>query len=59
MVENDPLELPPLQRAARFRKYADEMISRASEAASEEQKVAYLKLAAEWLKLAEGLLRQT
>ena len=47
------IELPPAQRAVQYREQAEEMRSRAAGAASEEMRRAYLKMAVEWLDMAD------
>ena len=47
--------LSPADRAAHYRQLADNMRSRSTSVASEEVRLGYLDMAAEWLNLAEKL----
>jgi hypothetical protein len=51
----DWIELPPSERAERYREMVQEMRSSAATATSEETRRAYLKMAVEWLDMAESL----
>ena len=48
-------ELPPVERAGRYRRFAEEMRSRADSAATEETRLGYLNMAVEWLEMADRL----
>ena len=48
-------DLSPNERAAHYRELSDEMQSRASSAISEETRLGYLDMAAQWLEMAEKL----
>ena len=51
----DRTELPPPDRAAQYRELAQEMHSRAVAAVSEQTRREYLRIASEWLDMAEQL----
>lgn len=55
MSNTDWIELPPPERTARYRELAKEMRSCAARAASEEARTEYLKIAVEWLDMADGI----
>jgi hypothetical protein len=48
-------DLPPIERAARYREYAELMVYRAERAITQELKAAYLCVAEDWLKMAAKL----
>jgi len=48
-------ELAPAERVACYRAYADQAIASAKGALTEEIKLGYLKMAEDWLKLADDL----
>ena len=48
-------ELPPVERAERYRQLAEEMRFRAGAAGTEETRIGYLDMAIEWLAMAEKL----
>lgn len=52
MDSQDLFQLPPAERAARYRELAGEMRCRADNAASDEFRDAYLSIAEEWLGMA-------
>ena len=49
------VKLPPSDRATRYRELAEEMRSSAARAATAETYQAYLRMAVEWLDMAERL----
>jgi hypothetical protein len=51
-------DLPPAERAARYRTYAEQMQYRAERALTQELKAAYLRVADDWLKMAASLEAQ-
>ena len=48
-------ELTPAQRAELYRRHADEAISCAQRAATEEIRMGYLKIAEDWISLADSI----
>jgi hypothetical protein len=55
MNSHDAAELPPAERAAHYRELAQDMQSRAVNAINEDIRSAYLKIAVEWLDMADRL----
>jgi hypothetical protein len=55
MHETSLFQLPPVERAGRYRQLADEMRSSAGSAATEESRIGYLNMAVEWLEMADKL----
>jgi hypothetical protein len=48
-------KLQPIDRASRYREYAEEMFCRSCYAACDETRLGYLKMSAEWLRMADKL----
>ena len=46
---------PPVERAARYREFAQEMRSRAAAAVTKETRLGYLNMAVDWLDMADKL----
>lgn len=55
MSRPDLFDLPPVQRAAYYRDLAQQLRSRAAHAITRDLRDAYLKIAVEWLDMADGL----
>jgi len=55
MDETALFELPPVERAERYRQLGEEMRCRADSAGTEETRIGYLDMAVEWLVMAEKL----
>jgi hypothetical protein len=53
MTESELFQLPPMHRAQRYRELAEEMQSRAANALSEETRAGYLRMAVQWLDMAD------
>jgi hypothetical protein len=51
-------DLPPIERAACYREYAEQMLHRSERAITQEIKTAYLRVAEDWLKMAANLEAQ-
>jgi hypothetical protein len=51
--EIDLSQLPPLERAERYRALAEEMRSRAVNSLSHDTRTAYLRMAVQWLDMAD------
>jgi len=58
MDETPLFQLPPVERAGRYRQLAEEMRVRAAAAATEESRIGYLNMAVEWLDMADKLEAQ-
>jgi putative NADH-flavin reductase len=58
MDETPLFQLPPVERAGRYRQLAEEMRDRATSAATEESRIGYLNMAVEWLDMADRLEAQ-
>lgn len=48
-------QLPPVERAARYRQFAAVMRSRAASALTRETRLGFLRMALQWLEMAEKL----
>ena len=55
MTTPDLFQMPPAERAAYYRELAQQLRSRAVHAATQEIRDAYLKIAVEWLDMADRL----
>ena len=55
MNEIELSQLPPVERAERYRQFAEEMRCRAASAATEETRLGYLNMAVDWLDMADKL----
>jgi hypothetical protein len=51
----DCLDKPPAERAACYRAYAEQMQARAATALTEETRAGYLRMAQDWLALADDV----
>jgi hypothetical protein len=55
MDETALLQLPPIERAERYRQYAEAMRSRAASAVTRETRMGFLRMAVGWLDMADKL----
>ena len=55
MGEKGSLDLSPAERAAEYRALAEDMRSRAAVAVNKEIRLSYLKMAVDWLDMADRL----
>jgi hypothetical protein len=54
-ISPDCFDLPPRERAVRYRAYAEQMQVGAAAALTEQTRAGYLKMAQEWLHLADEI----
>jgi len=55
MQETSLFQLPPVERAQRYRQFAGEMRSRAASALTPETRLGFLRMAVQWLDMADKL----